>query len=177
MISVSAESHRFAGLKAPEDFSKDSLVSNVTNQKQFSSIYAYNDSKLCCLMFALSAHRQFGFKALAVHPGNMVCSYLSRNSWFCRFLFSAIRPFAKSLQQAAASGIFAAIGKFDFSNCFFTVTHIWFFFLQLQKWIKLVVSTSIIVFPANPRKRHWTRKLDEDFGNHRLLSFTKEVIR
>ena len=114
VISVAAESHRFAGLQSPEDFSKDSLVSNVTNQKQFSSIYAYNDSKLCCLMFALSAHRQFGFKALAVHPGNMVCSYLSRNSWFCRFLFSAVRPFAKSLQQAAASGIFAAIGKYGF---------------------------------------------------------------
>ena len=111
VISISAESHRFASWSHSIDFSKDSLTSSLIS-KNFNPILSYNDSKLCCLMLALSVHRQFGFKAIAVHPGNMISSNISRNSWLYRLAFAFVRPFAKSLQQAAASGVFAAAGMF-----------------------------------------------------------------
>ena len=105
LIVVSSESHRFSKIT---DFS----VQNFSKDSPFNHLDAYNDSKLCCLMFALTVHNQLGLKSIAVHPGNMVSSHLSRHWWLYRLLFSCVRPFSKSLQQAAAPGIFAAIGKF-----------------------------------------------------------------
>ena len=79
----------------------------------FTSTYAYNNSKLFCLMFALEAHWRWNSKDnlrfIAVHPGNMVSSSLSRNWWIYRIIFTAVRPFSKSLQQAASPAIFAAV--------------------------------------------------------------------
>ena len=50
----------------------------------------------------------FHFRVIAVHPGNMVSSSLGRNWWIYRLIFTAVRPFAKSLQQAASPAVFAA---------------------------------------------------------------------
>ena len=38
----------------------------------------------------------------------MVSSSLSRNWWIYRLMFAIVRPFAKSLQQAASPAVFAA---------------------------------------------------------------------
>jgi WW domain-containing oxidoreductase len=63
-------------------------------------------------MFALEAHKRWNAKSnlrfIAVHPGNMVSSSLSRNWWIYRLLFAVVRPFSKSLQQAASPAVFAA---------------------------------------------------------------------
>ena len=63
-------------------------------------------------MFALEAHKRWntkdGLRFIAVHPGNMVSSSLCRNWWIYRLLFAVVRPFSKSLQQAASPAVFAA---------------------------------------------------------------------
>jgi WW domain-containing oxidoreductase len=53
-------------------------------------------------MFALEAHRRWNGKDnlrfVAVHPGNMVSSAISRHWWIYRLIYALVRPFAKSLQ-------------------------------------------------------------------------------
>lgn len=82
-------------------------------------------------MFSLEADlrwRRHGVRSYTVHPGNCVPSRLPRHSLLYRALFALVRPFAKSLQQAASSAAFAAfspdvedLGEGDpryFNNCF-----------------------------------------------------------
>ena len=103
IVTVSSESHRFSLKTDPVDFMH--LSSSTLNY----STYAYNDSKLFLLMFALQANILWdNIHCIAVHPGNMVCSGLPRNWWPYKFIFHLVRPFMKSLQQAAASVVFAA---------------------------------------------------------------------
>merc|ERR1719220_2167542 len=45
---------------------------------------------------------------VAVHPGNMISTNLSRHWWIYRLLFGIVRPFVKSVQQAAGTVVFAA---------------------------------------------------------------------
>lgn len=61
----------------------------------------------------------------SLHPGNMVSSDLSRNWWFYRIIFLLVRPFTKSLQQAASTTIYCATASelsgvtgVYFNNCF-----------------------------------------------------------
>ncbi|KFB39105.1 AGAP008423-PA-like protein [Anopheles sinensis] len=55
----------------------------------------------------------------------MVSSALSRNWWFYRFLFALVRPFTKSLQQAASTTVYCAtaheltgLTALYFNNCY-----------------------------------------------------------
>lgn len=116
LIFVTAESHRFATLPpSPLAFATTSMD-------------AYNQSKLLAIMFVLEANERwhkFGIRCLAVHPGNLVCTGLSRHWLPYRLLFTAVRPFAKSLQQATSSVVFAACapemadsGGVYVNNCF-----------------------------------------------------------
>ncbi len=113
VVFLSAESHRFASLTS-ETISSYSAVSPVSSNSFPSSIFAYNNSKLLCLMFSLEADARRTRKWnqvqwFAVHPGNMVSGTgLSRNWWLYRLLFTLVRPFAKSAEQAAGSVAFAA---------------------------------------------------------------------
>ncbi|PSN49771.1 WW domain-containing oxidoreductase [Blattella germanica] len=75
------------------------------------SMMAYNNSKLCNLLFGLELARRWEDKGIIVnilHPGNMVSSHLSRNWWLYRLLFAIVRPFTKSLQQAASTSVYCA---------------------------------------------------------------------
>ena len=118
IVAVTSESHRFS--------QKTDFTTNL--EATWSSIHAYNDSKAYMLMFALYANREWrreGIRCIAAHPGNMVSSNLSRHWWLYKLAFSLVRPFVKSLQQAAASVIFAAVapemnfvGGIYINNCF-----------------------------------------------------------
>ena len=118
IVVVSSESHRFS---QKTDFHNLATPSNIAT-------HAYNDSKLFALMFALHANSEWqreGIRCIAVHPGNMVSSNLSRHWWLYKLAFNIVRPFMKSLQQAAASVIFAAaapemnfVGGIYINNCF-----------------------------------------------------------
>ena len=108
IIVVSSESHRFSNL------SEDSLSPATLcpqSQASFTSMDSYNNSKLLLLMFSLEASdlwSPLGIRCVAVHPGNLISSNLSRHYWPYRILFGLVRPFSKSLQQAASSAVFSA---------------------------------------------------------------------
>ena len=107
IVAVAAESHRFATCDMAEDITPSYL--STTNPKTFVPVHAYNNSKLWCLMFAMEAdHRWKDICCIAVHPGNMISTNLSRHWWVYRLLFAIVRPFTKSLQQAAGTIVFAA---------------------------------------------------------------------
>ena len=79
----------------------DSLVPSELSpiEANYDWLLAYNRSKLCNILFAnelnrrLSKHRVF---CNSVHPGNMVCTGISRHWWMWRLLYTACRPFSKS---------------------------------------------------------------------------------
>ncbi|KAF0311936.1 WW domain-containing oxidoreductase [Amphibalanus amphitrite] len=123
VVVVSSESHRLSRLSA-EDFTLEKLSRPAD---KYTGIVAYNDSKLCNNLFAAELHRRWrpkGVTVSCVHPGNMVSSSLSRHWWLWRLLFAAVRPFTKSLQQAASTSVYAAtapeldgLGGLYFNNC------------------------------------------------------------
>lgn len=126
IVWLSAESHRFSPLKA-DTLTKVSLLS--PSAANFIPIDAYNNSKLLIMAFAIEANRQWGrslgIQSFPVHPGNMIFTNLMRNSFMFRLLVLLVSPFAKSLEQAASSVVFAAFapemahaGGTYVNNCF-----------------------------------------------------------
>lgn len=60
---------------------------------------AYNDSKLCNILFAYELCQRWearGILVFVLHPGNMIATDISRNWWLYRLLFLFVRPFTKS---------------------------------------------------------------------------------
>ncbi|CAG7822358.1 unnamed protein product [Allacma fusca] len=108
IIILSSESHRLAFLTR-DNISKDYL--SPLTSKYFTSFMAYNESKLCNILTAVEISRQWsihGITCNAVHPGNMVGTNLTRHWWIYKILFAIVKPFTKSLQQAAATTIWGA---------------------------------------------------------------------
>ncbi|XP_060532670.1 WW domain-containing oxidoreductase [Cylas formicarius] len=108
VVVVSSESHRFSNLDLTN---ATALTLSPDTWRQYWDVSAYNNSKLCNVLFA----RQFaknvqkrGVSVFSLHPGNMVATGLSRHWWFYRLLFAFVRPFTKSLQQAAATSVYCA---------------------------------------------------------------------
>lgn len=124
VIILSSESHRFANLPtvglAREHLSPPS--------SKFYSMYQYNNAKLCNVLFAHELARRWRSKGICVfvlHPGNMVSTNISRNWWVYRLLFAFVRPFTKSLQQAASTTVYCATAPeltgltgVYFNNCY-----------------------------------------------------------
>lgn len=97
IIVVSSESHRFANLNI-ESISKTTL--SPDNSSKYWHMMAYNNAKLCNILFALELSKRWqatGISVFSLHPGNMVSSQLSRNWWLYRLFFAIVRPFTKSL--------------------------------------------------------------------------------
>lgn len=122
VVVVSSESHRFATLV---NLTKENLSPPAC---KFWSMIQYNNAKLCNVLFAHELARRWaskGISVFALHPGNMVNSGISRNYWFYRLLFTIVRPFTKSLQQAASTTIFCTtvpeltgLTGVYFNNCY-----------------------------------------------------------
>ncbi|XP_015126762.1 WW domain-containing oxidoreductase isoform X2 [Diachasma alloeum] len=123
VVIVSSESHRFSTIQTPEDIHPLTLSPPAYKYWQMAS---YNDSKLCNILFAQELARRWpSVNVFSCHPGNMVSTELSRYSWLYRFLFALVRPFTKSLQQAASTSVFCAAAPelegatgLYFNNCF-----------------------------------------------------------
>jgi len=125
VIVLSSESHRFANL------SVDNLTEQILSpiQSKYNWMMAYNNAKLCNVLFARELAKKWqnqGISVFVLHPGNMVSSNLALNWWPMRLLFSLVRPFTKSLQQAASTTVFCATATeltgltgLYFNNCFF----------------------------------------------------------
>lgn len=87
-----------------ENFAEEYL--SPLTAKNFTSFMAYNDAKLCSVIVASEINRRWavhGVTCNSVHPGNMVSTGLSRHSFLYKAMFSAVRPFTKSLVTSAYS--------------------------------------------------------------------------
>ncbi|XP_015601890.1 WW domain-containing oxidoreductase [Cephus cinctus] len=123
VVIVSSESHRFSSIQSAEDIHPLTLSPPAY---KYWSMGAYNDSKLCNMLFAQELARRWpSVSVFSCHPGNMVSSDLSRYSWTFRLLFAIVRPFTKSLQQAASTTVFCATAPelegatgIYFNNCY-----------------------------------------------------------
>ncbi|XP_058837731.1 WW domain-containing oxidoreductase [Topomyia yanbarensis] len=124
VVIVSSESHRFSVLRTNDI--TESILSPPANK--YWSMVAYNNAKLCNVLFAFELSKRWksrGISVFALHPGNMVSSQIARNWWFYRLLFAIVRPFTKSLQQAASTTIYCATAHelngltgLYFNNCY-----------------------------------------------------------
>jgi len=97
VVWLSSESHRFASINSPDDVTEKTFLPGKAN---FVSILAYNNSKLCNVLGAFEMHRRYshlGVNSYAVHPGNLVCTGLARNSWVLWLIFNVCRPWSKTL--------------------------------------------------------------------------------
>ncbi|XP_044763756.1 WW domain-containing oxidoreductase isoform X2 [Coccinella septempunctata] len=125
VVVLSSESHRFSTITL-DNISELKLSPETASN--FWSTMAYNNSKLCNVLFARQLAKKLqnrGVSVFSVHPGNMVYSDIARYWWFYRLLFYIARPFTKSLQQAAATTIFCAVAPelngvtgCYFNNCY-----------------------------------------------------------
>ncbi|XP_012054566.1 PREDICTED: WW domain-containing oxidoreductase-like [Atta cephalotes] len=105
IVVVSSESHRFSSIRTVEDLHQSLSVPAY----KYWAMAAYNESKLCNILFVQELARQWpSIGVFACHPGNLVFTSLSRQWWLYRLLFALARPFTKSLQQAASTVIFCA---------------------------------------------------------------------
>ncbi|XP_022286339.2 WW domain-containing oxidoreductase-like [Crassostrea virginica] len=123
IVIVSSESHRFS------DLSLDSITESKLSPtlSQYQDLQAYNNSKLCNVLFSLHLNKLLSDKGVqcnSLHPGNIMYTNLSRHWWLYRVLFLLARPFTKSLQQGAATTVFCAVsshldgvGGLYFNNC------------------------------------------------------------
>ncbi|KAM3963715.1 LOW QUALITY PROTEIN: WW domain-containing oxidoreductase [Aphomia sociella] len=124
VVFVSSESHRYASLK--NVFTQQNIS---MTRDQYSSMMAYNNSKLFKVITAKVLSEEWRSKNIRVnslHPGNMVFTNLSKSWWLFRFAFFVVRPFTKSLQQAAATSVYVAtsadldgVTGLYFNNCFY----------------------------------------------------------
>lgn len=97
VVVVSSESHRFSTISI-ETLSEEWL--SPPSHNNFISIMAYNDSKLCNILFSNELNRRlsnYGVHCSACHPGNLISSGISKNWWVMRLLYTFVRPFTKSL--------------------------------------------------------------------------------
>lgn len=124
VVVLSSESHRFGNF--PTTGLSAEHVSPPASK--YWSMIAYNNAKLCNVLFAHELGRKLqkrGISVFVLHPGNMVSTGLQRNWWFYRLIFAVVRPFTKSLQQAASTTIYCAtagelvgLTGMYFNNCF-----------------------------------------------------------
>ncbi|XP_023012715.1 WW domain-containing oxidoreductase [Leptinotarsa decemlineata] len=125
VVVLSSESHRFANLTI-ENISP--LTLSPESSSKYWDMMAYNNSKLCNVLFARQLAKILksdGISVFSLHPGNMVSSKLGRNWWLYRVLFAIVRPFTKSLQQAASTTVYCAtalelvgVTGVYFNNCY-----------------------------------------------------------
>ncbi|XP_053688379.1 WW domain-containing oxidoreductase-like [Sabethes cyaneus] len=124
VIVVSSELHRASMLRT-SDINMENLAAPP---KAYFSMNAYNDAKLCNIMFAFELARRWkhrGISVFVLHPGSLVATEINRNWWFYRLFFQLIRPFTKSVQQAASTTVYCAAAPelngltgLYFNNCF-----------------------------------------------------------
>ena len=103
VVMVSSESHRF-----PPQLSLGHFPLGPHN---FKSLVAYGQAKLSNVLFANELTRRYrsaGILANSLHPGSMIGTSIFRNSLPAKLLGLAMRPFAKSIEQGAATTVYCA---------------------------------------------------------------------
>ena len=100
LVMVSSESHR-----TPRrlNFERFPFAAN-----EYRDIIAYGQAKLCNALMAAEVQRRWGeqgIDACSLHPGALIATSIGRNSRLARLAVKLWTPFAKSLQQGAATTV------------------------------------------------------------------------
>lgn len=103
VVMVASESHRYP---AQLDFARFPL-----GPSRYRPLIAYGQAKLCNVLLAnelTRRHQHEGIYANSLHPGSMVGTSIYRDSTSAKLLALAMRPFTKSIEQAAATSVYCA---------------------------------------------------------------------
>ncbi|HKP59818.1 MAG TPA: SDR family oxidoreductase [Polyangiales bacterium] len=103
VVMVGSESHRHP---AQLDLTRFPL-----QRGNFKPLVAYGQAKLCNTLFAnelTRRHASEGVFANSLHPGSMIGTSIFRSSIPARLLALAAKPFAKTIEQGAATSVFCA---------------------------------------------------------------------
>ncbi|CAK1549997.1 unnamed protein product [Leptosia nina] len=126
VVFTSAESHR--NIKWPIETMLSPTLNDISlPEKEYTSIKAYNVSKLCGVL----AMHYLGYRWLnsnisvfCAHPGSFIKTRLSRNWWVFETLYTSMIPFAKNAKQGASTIMYCAtspeltgLSTLYFKNC------------------------------------------------------------
>lgn len=103
VVMVSSESHRYP--------SRLDLSRFPLEARNFKNLIAYGQAKLANVLFANELTRRYrdaGIFANSLHPGSMIGTSIFRNSLSAKLVGLAFRPFAKSIEQGAATTVYCA---------------------------------------------------------------------
>lgn len=95
------------------DISGESISESMLSpgRSVYQDLRAYNNSKLCNVLFSLHLNKLLSDKGVfsnSLHPGNVMSTSLSRHWWLYRVIYLLARPFTKSLVNNIYGGyIFA----------------------------------------------------------------------
>ncbi|KAI1707284.1 short chain dehydrogenase domain-containing protein [Ditylenchus destructor] len=113
VVVVSSSLHAKTGIRAsePVESKVHKLESSPTDTKM-ASLFLYNNSKLCNVLFAKKVHKlehDKGVSAYALHPGLIPSSDLGReHSYWTAAIQFFLWPFMKSVKQGAATTVYCA---------------------------------------------------------------------
>ncbi|XP_068620831.1 WW domain-containing oxidoreductase-like [Battus philenor] len=126
VVFTSSESHR--NIKWNINKILAPSIEHVSIPKdEYTSIRAYNVSKLCCIL----AMHYLGYRWLntrkmvfCAHPGSFIKTRLCRNWWVYEALYTSMLPFSKTIRQAASTIVYCAtspdligLSALYFKNC------------------------------------------------------------
>ncbi|XP_014370060.2 WW domain-containing oxidoreductase [Papilio machaon] len=110
VVFTSSESHRNINWNMPKILSP-SLEHLSIPKEEYTSIRAYNISKLCSIL----AMHYLGYRWLntektvfCAHPGSFIKTRLCRNWWVYEALYTTMLPFSKTIRQAASTILYCA---------------------------------------------------------------------
>ncbi len=98
IINVSSEAHKAGKL----DFNDLQL------EKNYSTIKAYGNAKLCNVLFTKSLSRK-GFTSYCLHPGVIDSGFGNNLSWIFKILWKLGKPFMKSTREGASTNIYLCL--------------------------------------------------------------------
>lgn len=113
--------NRFSSITTVDDLQQFKLSPSASN---YWPMTAYNNSKHMNLLFSQELSRRWQHTTvLCCHPGNLVYSNIARYSWLFQLLFLIVKPFTKSLQQAASTTVYCATAQELYSGLYFNNCH------------------------------------------------------
>ncbi|KAJ8726432.1 hypothetical protein PYW07_001130 [Mythimna separata] len=110
VVIVSSESHRHVSWDFNHQLTPTEAMVSLPKQ-EYTSIRAYNISKLCGIHFMHYLSYRWvnsGKSVFCAHPGSFVKTRLCRNWWPYELLYTSMIPFSKSISQAASTPIYCA---------------------------------------------------------------------
>ncbi|KAJ2946190.1 hypothetical protein O0L34_g5124 [Tuta absoluta] len=118
VVFLSSESHRNINWSIDEQMTPSyDLV--CLPEEEFTSIKAYNTSKLCGILAMHYLCYRWSKTSRAVfcaHPGSFIKTSLCCNWWPYEHLYTLMKPFSKSIAQAASTPLYCATSP-DLEGC------------------------------------------------------------